>query len=167
MQILTDFLYENCNLPWIKSPPLSQQQPSESWGPTNPSPFLKICLEVQPPSPNRKGGGGVHTIQRKLTSDVIDGMQANLYRENLLLEKLSDKLGDSAFTLKARICFEIPSLLLHSIRLLGGFLLFLSPPPPPPPRPFSSNILRSLLFLNYVFYNIELFFTDNSYQALL
>ena len=105
-------------------------------------------------------------MQRKLTSDVIDGMQTNVYRENLLLEKLSDKLGDSASTLKARICFEIPSLLLHSIRLLGGILQFQFTPPSPR-RPFSPNILRPLLFLNYVFYKIKLFFTDNSYQALL
>ena len=31
------------------------------------------------------------SMQRKLVSDVIDGMQTNLYRENPLFGKLSEK----------------------------------------------------------------------------
>ena len=60
-------------------------------------------------------------MHRKLVSDVIEGMQANLDRENPLFGKLSEKFYDSASTLRSPNCFEIPSLLLHSIRL-GGIL---------------------------------------------
>ena len=61
------------------------------------------------------------SMQCKLVSDVIDGMQTNLYRENPLFGKLSEKFDDSASTLRSPKCFEIPSLLLNQIRL-GGFL---------------------------------------------
>ena len=63
------------------------------------------------------------SMQRKLVPNVIDGMQTILYRENPLLDKPFEKFGDSASTLKTPNCFEIPSLLLHSIRL-GGILQF-------------------------------------------
>ena len=61
------------------------------------------------------------SMQHKLVSDVIDGMQINLSRENPLFGKLSEKCGDSASTLRSPKCFEIPHLLLNSIRL-GGIL---------------------------------------------
>ena len=61
------------------------------------------------------------SMQHKLVSDVIDGMQTNLSRENPLFGKLSEKFDDSASTLRSPKCFEIPSLLLNSIRL-GGIL---------------------------------------------
>ena len=61
------------------------------------------------------------SMQRKLVSDVIDEMQTNLYRENLLFGKLSEKFDDSESTLRSSNCFEIPSLLLHSFPL-GGIL---------------------------------------------
>ena len=61
------------------------------------------------------------SMQCKLVSDVIDGMQTNLYRENLLFGKLSEKFDDSESTLRSSNCFEIPSLLLHSFHL-GGIL---------------------------------------------
>ena len=57
------------------------------------------------------------SIQRKLVPDVIDGMQTNISQENPLLGKLSQKFDDSASSLRSPNCFEIPSLLLHSIRL--------------------------------------------------
>ena len=59
------------------------------------------------------------SMQRKLVSDVIDGMQTNLYRENPLFGKILK--NDSASTLRSPDCFNIPSLLLHLIRL-GGIL---------------------------------------------
>ena len=56
-------------LPLKKShPPLSKQSPFKRWGPVKPPPFLKICLEVQTPPPNRnrglgeRGGGGEHYV---------------------------------------------------------------------------------------------------------
>ena len=61
------------------------------------------------------------SMQHKLVSDVIDGMQTNLSRENHLFGKLSEKFNDSASTLRSPKCFEILSLLLNSIRL-GGIL---------------------------------------------
>ena len=61
------------------------------------------------------------SMQRKLVSDVIDEMQTNLSRENPLFDKLSEKFDDSASTLRSPKYFEIPSLLLHLIRL-GGIL---------------------------------------------
>ena len=61
------------------------------------------------------------SMQRKLVSDVIDEMQTNLSRENPLFGKLSEKLDGSASTLRSPKCFEISSLLLHSIHL-GGIL---------------------------------------------
>ena len=64
------------------------------------------------------------SMQRKRVSDVIDGMQTNLYRENLLFGKLSEKRDDSASTLRSPNCFGIISLLLHSI-CLGGVLQYL------------------------------------------
>ena len=60
-------------------------------------------------------------MQRELVSDVIDGMQTNLYLESPLFSKRSEKSDDSASTLRSPNCFEIPSLLLHSVRL-GGIL---------------------------------------------
>ena len=57
------------------------------------------------------------SIQRKLVPDVIDEMQTNISQENPLLGKLSQKFDDSASSLRSPNCFEIPSLLLHSIRL--------------------------------------------------
>ena len=56
------------------------------------------------------------SMQHKLVSDVIDGMQTNLSRENPLFGKRSEKFDDSASTLRRLKCFEIPSLLLNSIR---------------------------------------------------
>ena len=53
------------------------------------------------------------SMQCKLVSDVKDGMQANSYRGNPFFGKLSEKIDDSACTLRSSICFEIPSLLLH------------------------------------------------------
>ena len=61
------------------------------------------------------------SMQRKLVSDVIDEMQTNLSQENPLFGKLSEKFDDSASTLRSPKYFEIPSLLLNSIRL-GGIL---------------------------------------------
>ena len=61
------------------------------------------------------------STQHKLVSDVIDGMQTNLPRENPLFGKPSEKFKDSVSTLKSPKCFEIPTLLLNSIRL-GGVL---------------------------------------------
>ena len=56
------FLCENCNSPWKKSPPLSQQPPSKSWGPVKP-PFLKTWLETQPPL--QKGGAAHYVIPKQ------------------------------------------------------------------------------------------------------
>ena len=53
------FLCKNSNPFWIKSPPLSQQNISKSWGlakPPPPHPWLKIWLEVHPPLPAERGG---------------------------------------------------------------------------------------------------------------
>ena len=61
------------------------------------------------------------SMQRKLVSDVIDGMQTNLSKENPSFGKLSEKSDDSASPLRSPKCFDIPSLLLHSI-CLGGIL---------------------------------------------
>ena len=61
------------------------------------------------------------SMQRKLVSNVIDGMQTNPSRKNPLFGKPSEKFDDSASTLRSPNCFEIPSPLLHSIRL-GGIL---------------------------------------------
>ena len=60
------------------------------------------------------------SMQRNLVSDLIDGMQTNLYRENPSFGKLSGKFNNSASTLRSPNCFKIPSQ-LHSIRL-GGIL---------------------------------------------
>ena len=57
------------------------------------------------------------SMQHKLVSDVIDGMQTILSREHPLFGKLSKKFDDSAFNLRSPNWFEIPSLLLHSTRL--------------------------------------------------
>ena len=57
------------------------------------------------------------SVQRKLVSDVIDGIQANLPREHLLFGKLAEKFDASASALSSRNCFEFPSLLLYSTRL--------------------------------------------------
>ena len=64
------------------------------------------------------------SMQRKLVSDVIDEMQTNLSQENPLFGKLSEKFDDSASTLRSPKCFEIPSLLLNSIRLGGISTIF-------------------------------------------
>ena len=56
------------------------------------------------------------SMQHKLVSDVIDGMQIHLSRENPLFGKLSEKFDDSETTLRSPKCFEIPSLLLSLIR---------------------------------------------------
>ena len=61
------------------------------------------------------------SMQHKLVSDVIDGMQTNLSRENSFFGKLSEKFNNSASTLRGPKCFEIPCLLLNSIHL-GGIL---------------------------------------------
>ena len=63
---------------------------------------------------------GLVSMQHNLVSDVIDGMQTNLYRENPLFGKLSEKFDNSASTLSSPNCFKIPSQ-LHSVRL-GGIL---------------------------------------------
>ena len=60
-------------------------------------------------------------MQRNLVSDVRDGMQTNLSRESPLSGKLSEKFDDSASTQRSAKYFEIPGLLLNSIRL-GGIL---------------------------------------------
>ena len=57
------------------------------------------------------------SIQRKLVPDVTDGVQTNISQENSLFGKLSEKFDDSASSLRSPNCFEIPSLLLHLIRL--------------------------------------------------
>ena len=57
-------------------------------------------------------------MQRKKVSDVIDGMQTNLYRENPLFDKLSETRDDSASTLRSLNCFSLP---LNST-CLGGVL---------------------------------------------
>ena len=59
------------------------------------------------------------SMQHKLVSDVIHEMQTNLSLENPLFSKLSEKLDDSASTLRSPKCFEISSLLLNSIHLEG------------------------------------------------
>ena len=61
------------------------------------------------------------STQRKLVPDVKNRIQANLSWENPLFGKLSKEFDDSVSTLRSPNCFEIPSLLLHSIRL-GGIL---------------------------------------------
>ena len=61
------------------------------------------------------------SMQRRLVSDVIDGMQTNLPRENPLLGKFSEKIDDSASTMSSSKRFKIPSLLPNSVRL-GGIL---------------------------------------------
>ena len=61
------------------------------------------------------------SMQHKLVSDVIDGMQTNLSRENPLFGKLSENFDDPTSTLRSPKCFEIPSPLLNSIRF-GGIL---------------------------------------------
>ena len=50
--------------PWKKSPPLSQQPSSNSWGLVKPPPpfFLKIWLEAQP-SLHKRGRGGCRLIK--------------------------------------------------------------------------------------------------------
>ena len=52
---ISDFnflFFENCyHLPWKKSPPLFQQPPFKLRSCQSPPSFLKIWLEVQPPSP--------------------------------------------------------------------------------------------------------------------
>ena len=52
---ISDFnlLCDNCT-PWKKSPPLSEQAPSKSWGLFKP-PVFKIWLEAQPPPPAERG----------------------------------------------------------------------------------------------------------------
>ena len=54
------------------------------------------------------------SIQRKLVSDVIDGIQTSLAQENPLFGKLIKKFDDSASTLKTLICFKSTNLLLDS-----------------------------------------------------
>ena len=61
------------------------------------------------------------SMQRKLVSDVIDGMETNLSREHPLFGKLSEKFDDSASNLRSPFCFKIPSLLLD-LTCLGGIL---------------------------------------------
>ena len=61
------------------------------------------------------------SMQHKLVSDVVDGMQTNLSWENPLFGKLSEKLDDSSSTVRSPNCFKILSLLLNSI-CLGGIL---------------------------------------------
>ena len=68
-----------------------------------------------------QGCEGLVFMQHKLVSDVIDGMQTNISRENPLFGKSSEKFDDSASALRSPKCFEIPSLLLNSI-CLGGIL---------------------------------------------
>ena len=47
------------------------------------------------------------SVQRKLVSDVIDGIQANLPREHLLFGKLAEKFDASASALRSRKFMEI------------------------------------------------------------
>ena len=83
--------------------------------------YTGICMSSSVEMHLLRGCEDLVFMQRKLVSDVIEGMQANLDRENPLFGKLSEKFYDSASTLRSPNCFEIPSLLLHSIRL-GGIL---------------------------------------------
>ena len=61
------------------------------------------------------------SMQLKLVSDVIDGMETNLSRKNPLFSKSFEKFDDSAFTLRSPSCFKIPSPQLPLTRL-GGIL---------------------------------------------
>ena len=68
---ISDFnLCDNCTPPpplWKKSPPLSLQLPSKSWGPVKPLLF-KIWFEAQPPPlPPCRKGGGAHYVTLTLT----------------------------------------------------------------------------------------------------
>ena len=58
-QILIYFLCEDCNPPWKKSPPLSHQPPSKSWGPVK-SPLFENLVEGSTLAPTSRKGGGAH-----------------------------------------------------------------------------------------------------------
>ena len=52
------FFCENCNTPWQKSPPLSQQPFSKSWGPVKPPLFENLVGGSFPQQKGRRGGRG-------------------------------------------------------------------------------------------------------------